>query len=164
MCQVTMKAPRRLIKAGALHRRHAARVTSISAWAEVVGYVCSVVSKSLQLQDLLERERLLSQELAQHCVCPVLCPVLWTFPLETALQPCCLDGAGAGVCRGACLAWRCVLSPTAPMHRPAAQICPAESELPSWCSANVHMSEMVSSSRRPPVHAICLTWAGCAEL
>ena len=58
----------RLIKAGALHKRHAARVTLVSAWAEVLGYACSVVSKSLQLQDVLERERLLSRELAQHCV------------------------------------------------------------------------------------------------
>ena len=47
-------------------------MTQISAWAEVVGYACSVVSKSLQLQDLLERERLLSQELTQHVVSPLL--------------------------------------------------------------------------------------------
>ena len=124
MCQVTMKAPRRLIKAGALHRRHAARVTSISAWAEVVGYACSVVSKSLQLQDLLERERLLSQELAQHCVCPVLCPVLWTLPAETVLQPCCLDVAGCwGGSRGLPGLAMCA-QPHSSVHRPAAKLLP----------------------------------------
>ena len=154
MCQVTMKAPCRLIKAGALHKRHAARVTNISAWAEVLGYACSVVSKSLQLQDLIERERLLSQELAQHSVRPISCPAFLPSSADTVLEPCRLARACFGSNWGGTACLPNVCSPSQLLRI---------SLLSIFCSAEVMLCSLCSI-RRPTVHAIRLTWAACAEL
>ena len=69
----------RLIKAGALHKRHAPRITLISAWSEFLGYVCSITVKVLQVQDCRAAEQTMAHELSQHKVISAELLQLWAF-------------------------------------------------------------------------------------
>lgn len=52
-----------LVKAGMLHKSHAARFSLISAWAEMVGYAASITLNCLQIHASLDQEHSLQSEL-----------------------------------------------------------------------------------------------------
>lgn len=82
--------PCRLVKAGLLDKKYAKRFSTISAWAELIGYVGNVTLNGLRIAAALERELMLTQELVRrkkvsqsnrslHCL-----SVVWFF---VVLQP-----------------------------------------------------------------------------
>ena len=58
--------PFRLVKAGLLDKKYAKRFSTISAWAELVGYVGNVTLNGLRIAAALERELMLTQELVRR--------------------------------------------------------------------------------------------------
>ena len=58
--------PCRLVKAGLLDKKYAKRFSTISAWAELVGYVGNVTLNGLRIAAALERELMLTQELVRR--------------------------------------------------------------------------------------------------
>ena len=58
--------PCRLVKAGLLDKKYAKRFSTISAWAELVGYVGNVTLNSLRIAAALERELMLTKELVRR--------------------------------------------------------------------------------------------------
>ncbi len=75
--------PHRLVKAGLLDKKYAKRFSTISAWAELIGYVGNVTLNGLRIAAALERELMLTQELVRrkkvsqsccslHCLCCLL--------------------------------------------------------------------------------------------
>ncbi|DBA94242.1 TPA: hypothetical protein ACH3X1_001864 [Trebouxia sp. C0004] len=55
-----------LVKAGLLDKKYAKRFSTISAWAELVGYVGNVTLNGLRIAAALERELMLTQELVRR--------------------------------------------------------------------------------------------------
>ena len=62
---------RRLVKAGLLDKKYATRFSTISAWAELIGYVGNVTLNSLRIAAALERELMLTKELVRRKKVPV---------------------------------------------------------------------------------------------
>ncbi len=58
--------PCRLVKAGLLDKKYAKRFSTISAWAELIGYVGNVTLNGLRIAAALERELMLTQELVRR--------------------------------------------------------------------------------------------------
>lgn len=56
----------RLVKAGLLDKKYAKRFSTISAWAELIGYVGNVTLNSLRIAAALERELMLTEELVRR--------------------------------------------------------------------------------------------------
>lgn len=54
------------MKAGLLDKKYAKRFSTISAWAELVGYVGNVTLNSLRIAAALERELMLTEELVRR--------------------------------------------------------------------------------------------------
>ncbi len=88
--------PCRLVKAGLLDKKYAKRFSTISAWAELIGYAGNVTLNGLRIAAALERELMLTQELVRrkkvsqsnrslHCL-----SVVWLFVmLQPKLPLCC---------------------------------------------------------------------------
>ncbi len=58
--------PCRLVKAGLLDKKYAKRFSTISAWAELIGYVGNVTLNGLRIAAAVERELMLTQELVRR--------------------------------------------------------------------------------------------------
>ena len=56
----------RLVKAGLLDKKYARRVNTISAWAELIGYLGIVTLNALRIAAALERELMLTHELVRR--------------------------------------------------------------------------------------------------
>ena len=56
----------RLVKAGLLDKKYAKRFSTISAWAELIGYFGNVTLNALRIAAALERELMLTQELIRR--------------------------------------------------------------------------------------------------
>ena len=56
----------RLVKAGLLDKKYAKRFSTISAWAELIGYFGNVTLNALRIAAALERELMLTQELVRR--------------------------------------------------------------------------------------------------
>ena len=63
---VTSCAACRLVKAGLLDKKYAKRFSTISAWAELIGYVGNVTLNGLRIAAALERELMLTTELVRR--------------------------------------------------------------------------------------------------
>jgi hypothetical protein len=85
----------RLVKAGLLDKKYAKRFSTISAWAELIGYVGNVTLNGLRIAAALERELMLTQELvrrkkvSQSCRSLHCLSVAWLLIMLLSKPPVC---------------------------------------------------------------------------
>ena len=83
----------RLVKAGLLDKKYAKRFSTISAWAELIGYVGNVTLNSLRIAAALERELMLTKELVRRKkVESFMC--IASHPFSKASRPKLCKGSG----------------------------------------------------------------------